>query len=117
MTDERQYQGISPEELQQELGQLWQELQRDDSAISEEARDAGIDLSEVRRFERPEDALEVKPGGAHLDPLLGAVIVAVAPTVAKTASHIIISLWDKVLLPWIQHRRGAGTLTEASGNK
>jgi hypothetical protein len=98
------YKKIGQRQLEAELDKLWQQLWKDPELASE-AREAGIDLTNLSAYSR-KDLLTVSIHGDGLDPVTTALIVAFAPVAAKVAKD----LWDKIFLPRILRDKGRDAL-------
>ncbi|MDR4469537.1 MAG: hypothetical protein MRJ68_14785 [Nitrospira sp.] len=93
-------------ELNAELDQVWADLQRDDSRVSTMARNAGIDLNEVRAHKRG-DVISVQYGGAGLDPKTVEILIDI---LVNVGTAIFMRLVEKVIVPRIQEKMGRDVL-------
>jgi|SRR5882672_3761464 len=98
--------GLTVEDVDNELDQLWVELNKPGSLLAEKALSDGIDVSQIKG-QRRADFITVHSEGAGLDPATTAIVVAFAPVVAK----ILRDLWDRILLPRILRAYGGDSLT------
>jgi hypothetical protein len=101
----------SATQLQEEIQAFWAELATDED-LQGEVRDAGLDPAEVEKLDTSQ-AIEVTQEGEGIDPLTVTIIVALAPS----AVHVLDSLWDEVIVPWIRRRRGADALGKKKDKK
>jgi hypothetical protein len=100
------YKGISQQELEAKLDEIWGQL-KTDSDLATEARSQGIDLSALSSLPRAE-AITVRKEGKGFDPVTTALVVAFAPVVAT----IVKDLWQKIILPRITHDKGKDALVQ-----
>lgn len=98
---------LSVEELDALLDDFWAQMQNPDSAVSQKAKEEGLDIEQLRQMKR-EEVLQVKKTGDTLDPLVTPIVIAFLPVVAKIAKD----LWTYVLLPRIKAEKGGGHLVE-----
>ncbi len=117
MADELRYKwaGITPDEFNEDLDELWAELKRPDSALSRAAQNEGIDVAALRDIDR-KDAIEVSKEGEGFIPEAIVIIVALAPVATatiKAVTPIIQDVWKHILLPRILQRRNGNALIPA----
>jgi hypothetical protein len=91
----------SVEEIQQEIGRFWAEVDESDELRSELAA-AAIDRDTLPSGGDREGAVRVGVRGAGLDPTAVAIVVSFAPV----ANTVLITLWKDVILPRIRRRYG-----------
>lgn len=115
MSEELRYQwvDIPAETYSKDLDDFWAELQKQDSALSKEAKELGIDTAPLQNVNR-QDAISVTREGEGFDPATITIIVALAPVATaaiKALTPIIQDVWKHILLPRIVQRRGDQALT------
>lgn len=102
--------GVSVGELNEEVRKLWEELESDPE-FQKKAKEAGIDLEEVRKKLKdegtaPAQAITIKQGAG------GFAIVPILVFFAPIAQQVLLDLWKEVLLPRIRRRWGSDSLKE-----
>lgn len=117
MADEFRYKWaqITPEEFNQDLDELWAELQNPDSVLSRDAQELGVDVGRLRDVDR-KDAVNVTMEGEGFVAEATVIIVALAPVATatiKALTPIIQDIWKHILLPRLLQRRNAEALTPA----
>jgi hypothetical protein len=99
---------LSVEQLQTEIAQFWQVLDNPgSSALDAELRAAGLDRARLADVDR-ENAITVHASTSGVDPTTAMLLVSLAPS----ANFVIKDAWKKVVLPYIQRRRGEDAIGE-----
>lgn len=108
---------ISEQELTDELDKLWGELKKTDSLTSRKAAEQGFPIAELRNMERAE-VIEVKTEGAGVGVLDTVIVVVLLPLAMKAAEKltekVVEEFWERIVVPWIRHRKGEDVLKEKS---
>ena len=97
------------EALRDEIQAFWDELPTN-AELRREVEGAGLDLVAVGELDSA-TAIVVEKEGEGFDPATVAIIVAFAPA----GVHMLDSLWDEVIVPWIRRRRGSDALGRKKG--
>ena len=99
---------LSVEQIQAEIARFWQGLDNPGSAeLKAELSARGLDLTSLADVDA-ENAITVRADSSGVDPTTAVLIVSLAPS----ANHIIKSLWETAVLPYIRKRRGEDAIGE-----
>jgi hypothetical protein len=99
---------LSVEQIQAEIARFWQDLDNPGSAeLKAELSARGLDLTSLADVDA-ENAITVRAASSGVDPITAVLIVSLAPS----ANHIIKSLWETAVLPYIRKRRGEDAIGE-----
>ena len=105
--------GLSVEDYEAELDQLWAELKDPNSDLSQEAKSRGIDVGPLRALERRDAiALETEEAAFGVEVILIIALAPLATELVKASAPIIKDLWFSVLRPRILQRKGEDVLSE-----
>lgn len=88
-----------PSELVDFVGELLREL-RDGGNAQREAREAGVDVTELLNEPETSKEILIKSEGSGFDPISTVIVVTIV-------RPMVLDLWRQVFLPRIQRRWGA----------
>jgi hypothetical protein len=108
---EYEYGTVSVEKLRSEIETFWQELPNS-AELRQEVSEAGIEPAQVQELD-PVTDIEITKEGEGFDPVTVTIVVAFAPA----GVHILNSLWDEVIVPWIRRRGGGGAIGREKARK
>jgi hypothetical protein len=99
---------LSVEQIESEIAQFWQILDKPGSpALEADLSAAGLDPATLASVNR-ENAIIVRAGTSGVDPTTAVLLVTLAPS----ANLIIKDLWKKIVLPRIRKRWGEDAIGE-----
>jgi hypothetical protein len=99
---------LSVEQIESEIAQFWQILDKPGSpALEADLSAAGLDRATLASVNR-ENAIIVRAGTSGVDPTTAVLLVTLAPS----ANLIIKDLWKKIVLPRIRKRWGENAIGE-----
>jgi len=105
--------GLTVQDYEAELDELWAELKDPNSDVSQEAKSRGIDVGPLRALDRQDAiALETEGGAFGVEVVLIVALAPLATELVKASAPIIKDLWFSVLRPRILQKKGDHVLPE-----